>query len=158
MARYDLGERWRWRGTIEVVVRDLRGHVLERETFPNLIVNVGLNLLRDALGGYVTNAAIKYVAIGTSATAPAAGDTQLGAEVFRKVLTGVPNQIGQSQLQTVMWLGPADSVGTIIAEVGWFAGASATATANSGVLVSHVLYSHTHTASESIQFTRTDTL
>jgi len=70
--------------------------------------------------------------------------------------TPVPVTSAPVQQKTV----PLDvhAIGTVIAEVGWFATASATATANSGVLVSHVLYSHTHTATESIQFTRTDTL
>jgi hypothetical protein len=144
-------ERWpRWHGVVTVTVRDLAGRIVERETFPNLIVNTGLNLMRDALGGYVTDAQIHYVAIGTSATAPAVTDTQL--------VTSRSNTVGTGQVQTIMWLGPADSVGTVIAEVGWFAGNTAGAGANTGVLVAHVLYSHTHTNQESIQFTRLDTL
>src|SRR5260221_1925551 len=158
LSQRRISEQWRWWESISIVVTDLAtGQFTEQRIYSNTIVNTGLNLMRDALGGYLTDAAIHYVAIGTSATAVAATDTQLGAEVFRKVLTS-QSQIAQSQLQTIMYLGPSDSVGTVIAEIGWFAGATATATANSGILVSHVLYRHTHTGSESLQFTRTDTL
>lgn len=152
-------ERWpAWTGTVTVITRDRRGRFTSRRTFRNLITNAGLNLLRDALGGFVTDAQIHYVAIGTSGTAPAAGDTQLGAEVYRKAVTRVDNTVGTGQVKTTLLLAPTDSAGTAIAEIGWFAGASATATANSGVLVAHVLYSHTHTNQESIQIDRTDTL
>lgn len=153
-------EQWpAWEGRIRVIIRDRRGRFLpgSGRTFKNLITNAGTNLMRDALGGYVTDAKIKYVAVGTSSTAPAATDTQLGAEVFRKAVTTVDNTVGTGQLLTTMYLSPQDAnVG--IQEIGWFAGSSATATANSGVMVARVLYAHTHTNLESITIRRTDTL
>lgn len=114
------------------------------------ITNAGLNLLRDARRGLITDTSIKYLAVGTSSTAPAATDTQLGAEVFRKALTSSANGAAAGEGLYTIYLAPQDVVGVVIAEVGWFAGSSASGTANSGVLVARALYSHTKTATESI--------
>lgn len=114
------------------------------------LTNAGKNLLRDARRGLVTDISIKYVAVGTSSTAPAATDTQLGAEVFRKALTSSSNGAPAGEGVFTLYLSPQDVVGTAIAEVGWFAGSSASGTANSGVLIARGLYSHTKTNQESI--------
>lgn len=114
------------------------------------MTNAGINLLRDGMRGLQTNTQILYVAVGTSNTAPAATDTQLGAEVFRKALTSSTNGAAAGEGIFTLYLSPQDVVGTAIAEVGWFAGSSASGTANSGVLIARGLYSHTKTANESI--------
>lgn len=122
------------------------------------VTNAGVNLLRDGMRGLVTNTQILYVAVGTSSTAPAVTDTQLGAEVFRKTLTSNANGASAGQGVFTLYLSPQDIAGTVIAEVGWFAGSSANATANSGVLVARALYSHTKTNQESINVSFTLTL
>lgn len=114
------------------------------------LTDAGRNLKRDARRGLVTDVSIHYVAVGTSSTAPTTGDTQLGAEVFRKALTSSANGAGAGEGVYTLYLSPQDVVGTAIAEVGWFAGSGATGTANSGVLIGRALYSHTKTATESI--------
>jgi hypothetical protein len=121
------------------------------------LTDAGRNLIRDARRGVVTDVEIKYVAIGTSSTAPSASDTALGAETFRKALT-TDSSPGTGQGLFTLYLAPGDAVGTGIQEVGWFAGAGAGAGAGSGVLVARGLYAHSKTASESIQvdFTLTE--
>lgn len=114
------------------------------------VTDAGINLLRDGLRGTATNTAILYVAVGTGSTAPAASDTQLVTEVFRKALTSSANGAAAGEGVFTLYLSPQDVVGTVIAEVGWFAGSSASGTANSGVLVARGLYSHTKTNQESI--------
>lgn len=114
------------------------------------LTTAGKNLIRDARRGLVTDIKIKYVAIGTSNTAPSAGQTALLAETFRKALTSSGSPTNAEGLFT-LYLAPGDAVGTGIQEVGWFAGAAAGAGAGSGVMVARGLYSHTKTASESIQ-------
>jgi len=113
--------------------------------------------MRDARRGLLGDVVIKYVAIGTSSTAPAAGQTALGAETFRKALTTSGSPSAGVGLFT-LYLAPGDAVGTGIQEVGWFAGIGATATPGSGVMVARGLYVHTKTAGESIQvdFTLTE--
>lgn len=107
------------------------------------ITNGGLNAVRDALAGLIT-----YVAVGTGTAAPAATDTQLGNETFRKAVTSTGNGTNPGEGLFTMSLSPQDAVGVAITEVGWFAGGSLTA--NSGTLIARVLYSHTHTNLENV--------
>jgi hypothetical protein len=115
-----------------------------------VITNGGLDLVAQALMNG-TSPQVTWFAIGTSATAPAVTDTQLGAEVFRKPITSVAATATHGEALLNGYLAPQDSTGTVIAEWGLFGGA-ATSAANSGTLIAHGLYSHTHTGSESIQF------
>ena len=121
------------------------------------MTDAGRNLIRDARRGLVTDLQIKYVAVGTSSTAPSASDTQLGAEAFRKAYTS-NSAPATGQSTVTLYLAPGDAVSVGIQEVGWFAGAGASGTANSGVLVARGLYAHTKLSSESIQidFTLTE--
>lgn len=144
-----------WTGRIRVTSTYLDGRV-EVEEFDNHITDAGRNLLRDALDGTVTSATIKYIAWGSGTAAPTDGDTQLGAEAGRKVVTKqTPGAAGV--LTTTVYLAPFDAVMTI-RELGWFAGASATGAANSGVMIARVLFTKTKTDLESIQIDRTDTI
>lgn len=144
-----------WHGWVRVLRTYRDGHV-EVDEFPNLITNAGHALVCGALQGAITDSKIKYVALGTSSTTPAAGDAQLGAEAFRKAVTKFTYTAGASNFTTTVYIAPSEA-NIAIAEIGWFAGSSATSSANTGTLVAHVLYSHTHTNLESIQIDRTDT-
>jgi hypothetical protein len=114
------------------------------------VTNAGLNLIRDAMNGVANVPKITYVAIGTGTQGAPATSTQLAAEVFRKSITSYANGAAQGEGLVNGYISPQDSVGTVIAEVGYFAG-NASATANSGTLVVYATYAHTHTATESIQ-------
>lgn len=112
------------------------------------VTTAGLDLLRDGVRDADTPT-ISYVAIGTGNSTPTASQTKLDAEAFRKAVTSY--SAGSDGVVVVnAVLGAGDSVGTAIAEVAWFGGASASATANSGVMVARGLYSHTK-GSESLQ-------
>ena len=111
----------------------------------------GINLMRDSWGG-LQSPIITYIAVGSSNTAPTAGDTQLNAETFRKKVVSY-TQGANGELLVSAYLSPTDAVGLDIEEVGVFAGA-ATSSANTGVLVAHGLYSHNPKLNtESIQIT-----
>jgi hypothetical protein len=115
------------------------------------ITNAGLDLVRDALNGVAgINLKITYIALGTGTQGTPATATQLAAEVFRKQITSYANGAAHGEGIINGYISPQDSVGTVISEVGYFAGA-ATGTANSGTLVAYSPYSHTHTNAESIQ-------
>lgn len=147
-------EPWQWHGRIKVIITYADGSQ-QIDEFDNLITDAGRGLLRDTLRGAVTDAKIRYLALGTSTTAPAISDTQLGAEVFRKAVTSFTTS-GNTATITNVYVAPGDAVGVGIQELGWFAGPDATTTANSGVLLARVLYAHNKTNVESIQFQRTD--
>lgn len=115
------------------------------------ITNAGLNLLRDGTKG-ANNIKIKYVAFGSSSTAPAVTDTQLGNETYRKAVTSYTNGGATGEILVNGYLGPGDAVGKNIQEIGFFGGNAAGPSANTGVLFAHGLYSHNpKTGIESLQ-------
>ena len=117
------------------------------------ITNVGLNMLRDALSGANTSV-ITYVALGTDSTTPAAIDTQLGTEVFRKAVSSYATGGSPGEILINLYLSPSDAVGVNIQEVGFFGGHTANSNAGTGILLAHGLYSHSSKLNtESIQFT-----
>jgi hypothetical protein len=145
---------WKLKTNVDITVRDLQGKIIDKKSIKNLITTVGLNMVRDLWEGLISDGEIKYVGVGSDNTAPAIGDTTLGTEVFRKAVTSF-TEPADGQLKTTVYIAPAEAVGAI-EEVGWFAGAAAGAGADSGILVSHILYSRNKTNLESIQIERTD--
>jgi hypothetical protein len=116
-----------------------------------VITDVGLNLIRAGLSG-ADSPAIRYVAVGTSNTAPTSSDTQLGNETYRSAVSAFANgSVGE--ILTDMYMSTSQGNGLNIQEVGFFGGSSATPNANSGILMAHGLYNHNpKVASESITF------
>jgi hypothetical protein len=139
-----------WLGHYEVVAGD------ERFIIKNLITDAGLNMIRNALNGELVSTEIRYLAVGTSATTPSTTQTQLGAEIFRTPFIS-STKPATGQLEKTAIILEAEAVANI-REIGIFAGSTATATANSGIMVSRVLYSRNKTNLESIQIVRRDTI
>ncbi len=149
----DVCEPLRWRGLVRVTVAGPSG--VEVDEFANLITNAGRNLLSSALRG--GDATIRYVAVGAGVTTPTVGQIRLVDERLRKPVTrAVPGVVGEAI--TTLYLAPGDANTFTIREIGWFAGPSATATRDSGVLVARVLYTRTKNSLESIQVERRDNL
>ena len=144
---------------VKVTVFDLDGNVIDVQEFHNLITTVALNMLRDGLAGDVTDFEIKALTVGDDNTAPTMADTVLGNETFRKATTAT-DKPAAGQFKHTVYITPSEAVGTI-EELGWVAGAAVNtaspAGADTGIMISHVLYSRTKTALESIQVERTDT-
>jgi hypothetical protein len=144
-----------WLGQYEVITTYKDGS-FTKEKINNRIMNVGLNFLRDGLSGAVTDLELKYLALGTSSTANSDTMTTLVAEGFRTVFTSQVNG-GTGELVSTAIVLDSEAIFNI-QEVGVFAGATATGTVNTGVLISRILYSRNKTNLESIQFVRTDTI
>jgi len=118
-----------------------------------MITTVGLNLLRNALAGDVSPD-VNYFAVGDDNTAVTGTETTLGNETLRVQLSsdGTPLDGDWNSVWDIL-----DSDGALtIREIGWFS--NGTASADSGVLISRILYSRDKTTLESIQFNRTDTI
>ena len=113
--------------------------------------NVALNALRDILSGAGSSLDTTYFAWGTGTQATPATATQLAAEAGRKAVTSITNGASVGEELINGYLGPQDAVGVAITEVAFFAGPNASSGANTGVMLLYALYSHTHTASESLQ-------
>lgn len=115
------------------------------------MTNVGRNLIRDALAG-LASPKITYVAVGAGTTPPAATDTQLQNEFFRKPVTTYTNGTNPGEIIIALYLAPGDAVGQNVQEFGFFGG-SATSAFNTGTLLARGLYAHpSKENSVSIQF------
>ena len=149
--------KWIFESNVKVTAFDLAGDILDVREFKNLLTTVGFNMMRDGLygPGGAQDLEIKYMAVGDDNTAPTIADTTLGNETFRKARTS-QSKPADAQQRYVQYIAPGEAVG-VIEEFGWFAGAAAGAGADSGIMVSRVLYSRTKTALESLQIERTDT-
>ena len=151
-----IPERRKKRGHIVVTVRDLAGNIIDRQEFHNLLTTVGLNMMRDVLYGDASDAEIKYMGVGSDDTAPVIGNTTLGTETFRKQIT-TSTKPANGQVKHSVYIAPDEAVGTI-EELGWFAGPAATASADTGIMISRRLYSRVKTNLESILVERTDSV
>jgi hypothetical protein len=146
-----------WLGEYEIHIIGPNG--TEVHKIKNLITDGALNLIRDALDGTVTDLTLKYLALGTDdgTTLPLANtNTKLGAEAFRKAFTKQAVQ-GTGVLESTVYIAPTEA-NVNIREIGIFAGANATTTADSGILVSRVFWTKDKTNLESINIVRTDTI
>jgi len=70
-------------GAVSIQLLDKSGAVLETREIPNLVVTAGKTFIAASMLKTTSNSpvAMTHMAVGTSSTAPAAGDTTLGAEV-----------------------------------------------------------------------------
>jgi hypothetical protein len=151
----------KWIGQWELVITDTKtGKVKSTEVIkPNLITDAGLNMMRDLLRGTITDGKIKYVALGDGATAPAVGQTKLVNERFRKIVTSQnPDAVTAGKLYTEVYISDVEGNGFTCEEMGWFAGAGASGSTDSGIMVARVLYSKEKSATESWTIRRTDTI
>ncbi|MCG8541249.1 MAG: hypothetical protein MJA82_15135 [Clostridia bacterium] len=125
----------------------------------NLITDAGLNILRDMLKGDITDAQIKYVALGSSIISPDSSDTKLWDEQFRKSVTSRNNDpVIPGKLYTELYISDIEANSFRCEEIGWFAGVGAAETKDSGIMIARVLYSRQKSSTESWTIRRTDTI
>lgn len=74
------------KGRLDIVLIGPDGSEKDRRTLDNLVVTTGKNYVASRMAG-TSSAVMSHMAIGTSATAAAAGDTALGTEAARTALT-----------------------------------------------------------------------
>jgi hypothetical protein len=135
---------------VHVQVRDATtGELLAEQTHRNLVVNAGLNLIRDFLDGDAPTAP-SHFSYGTGTNAVAAGDTALQTEVARDTLTSQTGTNAQQQVYTY-YLGSLTGNGNTLGEAAIFNAASG------GTMLCRVKLSPTivKTASIAVTFTWT---
>lgn len=138
------------------VYRD--GKLFKHDVIKNIITDVALNKEIEILIGNAPDMNIEYMAFGTDNTAPTAADTTLGSESARFQPTTAFTRTAVGTTSGSVFLTSSDLVGVDIEEIGVFCGSSATATADTGTLLSRILWSFSKTANDEIEITRTDTV
>lgn len=132
--------------------------IIYREVIKNRLMNNTLNELMKVYIGTTTNLQIKYCAVGTSAAAVTDTQTQLVAESFRTAPTTATVSTGTGQVTTIFNILDTEAL-IIIEEIGIFCGSSATASLNTGTLMSRILWHYDKTVSNvEIQLTRIDSV
>lgn len=143
------GEGW-WE------LRNVKTGKVRRGRFTNMFVTLGKNSLADSLRGTTANnkGIITYCAMGTNTVAPALSDTQLGAEVGRKLIS-LREVNGKSAVFTTFFT-TSEVVGTL-REAGLF-GDDASMTANSGTLFARAAINRTKSANDTLTIQWTVTI
>ncbi len=120
------------------------GRLLSTQRRHNLVTLAGRNVIRDLLGGIDSD--ITHVAVGTDNTAPASGDSALGAEEFRDVVTKRIYSSGKLQIQ--FYLPTTAANGHTLTEAGLLTASSG------GSLFARVIYEGiAKTASVTVTYT-----
>lgn len=137
-------------GRVIAQVRDAKtGKVLKTVRSKNLVVTSGLNLIGDLLKED-TAVGLNYFAVGTDNTAVVAGDTALGAEVYRGEIT--TQSRGSATLTVTLFLPTTAANGSSLVEIGLFTVDSG------GVMFSRTVHSAiTKTATVTVTYTWTFT-
>lgn len=126
-----------------VQIRNARTGQLLAEN-KNVVVEGGLFVFASTIGGVSGYSGAAWCAIGTGTTTPLTTDTALGTESSRCQVTSSSAAGGTVLIQTYFL---AANCGYNIKELGLFGGPTASATANSGTLIAHVLASYDNSSS-----------
>ena len=79
-----IQEQMSVKGRLSVVLFDADGKVKQSQDIPNLVVNTGLAFIASRMKD-TTDAAMSHMAVGSGATAAAAGDTALETQIGSRV-------------------------------------------------------------------------
>jgi hypothetical protein len=104
-------------GTPTFILFDKFGAIKQQFTQPNLVVTVGKNLIADRLIG-TSSAVMSHMAVGSSSTAPANGNTALGAQISTRVALSSPTR-SNSTITYITTFVAGQSTGAIV-EAGIF--------------------------------------
>lgn len=144
-----------WLGEFEITTCNKKTGEIKGETVKNRITNVALDKLAETLVGNAADLEIKYLAVGTSVSPLDDADTQLGAEIFRTVPVSGPSRTETGQIETEFTILDGEAVGNI-REVAIFCGSTASGTANTGTMLTRILWKKDKSATEEITFKRID--
>jgi hypothetical protein len=150
-ANQNIGMIWEWWFTIRDTITGKERHLHEY----NLIPTVGKTAFASQISGDNTTDIGNnlFIALGSNTTAPAIGDTQLGTEVVRKAASSTTFSGAIGYVSAFFAAGEATGTHR---EFGLFGDGNTTtcsATANSGILFSHVSANITVSATETLTCT-----
>jgi len=143
-----------WLGEFKIIVHNVETGEVTEEYVKNRITNTALDKIINILDNIDPDLDIKYLAIGTDNTPLNDNDTQLGNEIFRTQFQNSNND-AVGQFTTEFSILDSEAVGNW-QEIGIFCSDSATSSANTGVMLSRILFSRNKTSLEEVQITRID--
>jgi len=138
----EANDKIQLRGTVNFALKDSNGKVIEELNIENLITTTGKQLMTFLLGALDSSVKPDFMAVGTGAGAPAAGDNQLGTEVFREAInsfTAVTTTTTDDTIQYVMEIGPGELTSGALTEAGLFGSSATEGTAGAGANTGHLL-------------------
>jgi len=143
----DIKELTKIKGKMTFTLRNAEtGEIEGRLVKRNIVVTEGRAVFAARLASDTTySGSINYGALGTSTTAPANADTQLGTETFRKAISSY-NSV--DNIAYLSFFYTATEVTGTFKEFGNFIDGSAAA--NSGQLFTHVAIDITKTSSQTL--------
>lgn len=97
------------KGRVRLVLTKADGTVIEDE-FDNLVVTAGKNHAAARMSD-TPPTAMSHLAVGTGATAPAAGDTALQTELYREVCASI--NVASNTIQFATTLAPGEATGSL---------------------------------------------
>ena len=129
--------------------------IIKTEVVKNRLTNLAINAEIDILTGIAPNLEIKYIAIGTGTTPIDNAQTQLANEVFRVIPSSPPTRPANGEITTEFIILETEAQ-VEIKEIGIFCGTGATATPNSGIMLSRVLWEFDKRSNIELSVTRID--
>lgn len=124
------------------------------ETVKNRLMDTVLTKMIGIYKGDAPDLEIFYLALGTGSTAVTDTDTTLDTEIFRTPIV-TQTDVATGEILTEFIVLDSEAVGNL-EEIGIFAGSTATASVDTGTLISRILWTKVKSASEEITFRRTD--
>ena len=144
-----------WQGEFVIEVKNKITGKVTKTIIKNRVMDSVLNKLAETLIGVAPNLELKYLALGTGTTAITDSDTALDTEIFRTAESTAPARTALGQIETEFMVLDFEAVATI-EEIGIFVGSGATGSADSGTLLSRILWHYEKTNREEITFKRID--
>lgn len=110
-------------GRLNIVLTDADGNVKDQREVDNLVVTVGKSYVASRMKD-ATATAMSHMSVGTTSTAPAVGDTALGAEIASSRTALTSTTVTTNSVAYVCTFGTGVGTGAIV-EAGIFNAASA---------------------------------
>ena len=156
MTNEKINDSLTMKGRVRLCVWNPDGSLAQEQKVDNLVVTAGKTAIANHLtAGSPSPTALRvnYVALGTGTNAPAAGDTTLQTETYRKATASAGNTVG---VATVTGYYTATETTGTYREAGLFMGG--TASANTGTLLSRVAINITKTSIQTLTIEWTITI
>ena len=132
-------------GKVLAILRDVRTGRVHETLSNNMVVTAGKNSIASRAVGN-TKGEITYCAVGTGIVAPVAGNTALGSELARKLIS--VRSVSGNVATFSTFFTTSEAIGSLT-EAGLF-GDDATATSGTGTLFARTLISRTKTSNDTL--------